>query len=341
MILGLLDEAMVAGARQSRACEILGVDARTVQRWRDQEVGDDRRAGPPNQPRNALSAQERGVILEVVNSPEFRDQSPKQIVPTLADQGTYLASESTIYRILHSEGQVQHRESSRPRTERTRPGAHTATGPNQVWSWDITFLASSIRGSFFRLYMAVDVWSRKIVGHEVHEVETSALAATMVIRACQDEGIEKDQLVLHSDNGGPMKGATLLATLQGLGVVPSFSRPSVSNDNPYSESLFRTMKYRPCFPSGPFASLEAARAWVREFVLWYNTVHLHSHIGYVTPDDRHSGRDQEILEQRREVYRQANTRHPERWSGAPRGWSSPSTVVLNPEPEMMKREGVA
>jgi putative transposase len=179
--------------------------------------------------------------------------------------------------------------------------------------------------------MVMDVWSRKVVESAVYEEENSAFAAELIASCCSMEGIQPGQLVIHSDNGSPMKGAMLLSTLQGLGVVPSFSRPSVSNDNPYSESLFRTAKYRPEFPRGCFASLKAARDWVARFVYWYNSQHLHSAIRFITPDDRHNGRELAILAARRKVYSKARARKPERWSGAVRNWDSVAEVTLNPE----------
>ncbi len=330
MILGLIDEAVSAGARQRKACEVVSVDPRTLQRWKAQGIGEDRRAGPKQAPRNKLSSQERARLLEVVNSPEHRDLSPKQIVPRLADEGVYLASESTLYRVLREEGQVKHRESSSPPTNRNRPEECVATAPNQVWSWDITYLRSPIRGVFFYLYVVIDVWSRKIVGWSVHDEESGEHASAMIEAACTREGIRRDQLVLHSDNGGPMKGATLLATLQILGVIASFSRPRVSNDNPYSEALFRTAKYRPEYPRRPFASLEEARRWVTWFVRWYNTEHRHSAIRFVTPHERHEGRDAEILAKRTAVYAAARERRPGRWTGNTRDWAPIEAVALNP-----------
>lgn len=328
-MLGLVDEAVVAGARQTKVCETLGIDARTVQRWKRQEVGDDRRAGPKISPANKLSDAERREVLGVVNSPEFRNCSPKQIVPRLVDQGVYVASESTMYRILRDEGQLAHRAASKPPTRR-RPDELVATAPNQVWSWDITYLKSPVLGAFFYLYLVVDIFSRKIVAAEVHAAEDSERAAELIAQACAAEGIDPDQLALHSDNGSPMKGATLLATLQQLGVMPSFSRPRVSDDNPFSEALFRTAKYRPEYPSGPFESLEEARAWVRWFVQWYNHDHLHSGIRFVTPAQRHAGDDVELLARRRAVYEAARRRRPERWSGDTRDWSRVEAVRLNP-----------
>jgi len=337
LILGLVIEAMDAGARQDKVCETLGVDVRTVQRWMKQEVGEDGRAGPKKPPANKLNEAERRAIMAMVNNSEYRDLSPKQIVPRLADQGMYLGSEATIYRIFRQEGQLQHRAPSKPATS-NRPRELVATGPNQVWSWDITYLKSPISGAFYYLYMIVDVFSRKIVGQAVHDSECQYFAAALVEAACLAEGVDPDNLTIHSDNGGPMKGATMAATLERLGIMPSFSRPRVSDDNPYSESLFRTVKYRPEYPSGPFASLDAARTWVDWFVEWYNHEHLHSAIGFVTPAQRHTGEDRAILERRHEIYQQARARHPERWSGNTRDWSRVEVVRLNPSPSLAASE---
>lgn len=268
-------------------------------------------------------------MLQVVNRPEHRDLTVKQIVPRLADQGEYIASESTMYRILREQGQLQHRSPAKPPTHR-RPDELVASGPNQVWCWDITYLKSPIAGSYYYAYVITDLFSRKIVGRVVHDREDATYAAALVDAACAAEGVEPGSLVIHSDNGGPMKGATMLATLQRLGVVPSFSRPRVSDDNPYAESLFRTMKYRPEYPRGPFQSLQSAREWLAWFAGWYNDEHRHSAIQFVRPSERHAGRDIEILEQRREVYEHARQRHPERWSGGTRDWARPTSQVLNP-----------
>lgn len=339
MILGLLDEATSDGARLAPACEVVGLDPRTVQRWRARGVGDDGRAGPARKPRNALSSKEKAKVLDVVNSRMYRDKSPKQIVPLLADEGEYVASESTIYRILRDESQVRHRSPSRAPEKRHRPAPYTATGPNQVWSWDITYLKSSVRGSFYYLYMVLDVWSRKIVGFDVRDAECSAFAAALLEMTCSSESVSEGTLVLHSDNGGPMKGANMLAKLQELGVATSFSRPSVSNDNPFSEAAFRTAKYRPEYPVRPFESVDEARAWASSFVRWYNEEHLHSSIRFVTPSDRHERREASILEARAEVYARAKERNPNRWSGKARDWSPVTQVTLNSEPEMEVRTG--
>jgi len=330
MILGLIDEAVAVGARQVKACKIINITERTLQRWRDQDIGDDGRAGPKHSPANKLTAKERAKVLEVTNSPENRDLSPKQIVPRLADAGVYIGSESTIYRILREEKQAGHREPSSPPIKRYKPKEYVATGPNQVWSWDITYMRGPVRGMFFYFYVGMDVWSRKIVAWTLQAEESAEHAQVMIEAACEREGVCRDQLVIHSDNGSPMKAATLLAFLQTIGVVPSFSRPGVSNDNPFSEALFRTTKYRPEYPSKPFASLEQARSWASWFVGWYNTEHRHSAIRFVTPDQRHAGDDVAILEKRAALYDAAKARNPNRWTGKTRNWSHINEVVLNP-----------
>lgn len=332
MILDLIDEAVRSGARQGPACEILGLSARGVQRWR--RSGQDLRCGPKSAPSSKLSTEERQHLLEVVNSPRYRNLSPHQIVPLLADEGLYLASEATIYRVLREEKQLEHRHRTRPATH-SKPREHVATGPNEVWAWDITYLSSPVRGQFFYLYLILDVWSRKIVAAQVHGEESADLAGELFRRTCAKLAIDSTGLVLHSDNGSPMKGSTMQATLRELGVTSSFSRPYTSNDNPHPEALFRTLKYRPAYPSA-FADLTEAQAWVDDFVSWYNTEHLHSGIRFVTPEDRHHRRDEEILEKRRRIYESARCRRPERWSAGIRNWTPVGDVRLNPD----KKESV-
>jgi len=330
MIINLIDMAVESGARQKKAAAIMGISARTIIRWRQQSGGQDQRKGPLTAPANKLSEKERQQVLDISNSTTFRDLSPKQIVPKLADQGVYLASESTFYRVLKEHKMLAHRQASKPAVCR-RPKQHVATGPCQVWSWDITYLKTSVKGLFFYLYMIVDVWSRKIIAAQVFAEESMDHCAMLLAHACMIHGVQPEELVLHSDNGGPMKGATMLATLHKLGVIASFSRPSVSNDNPYSESLFRTMKYRPDYPSRPFESIDQAQSWVDGFIFWYNTRHLHSSIRFVTPDDRHYGREEHILSNRRKVYEKARSRNPNRWLKQIRNWNPVYRVWLNPE----------
>ncbi len=325
----LIQEAVRSGARKVAAAKILGISLRTLERWEGSACRGDQRSGPNRMPHNALSEAERALVVAVATCPTFRDLPACQIVPILADSGVYLASERSFYRVLEQERLAAHRGRAR-RATHSRPTEHKANGPNQVWSWDITYLRSPIRGSFYYLYLVLDVWSRKIVGCRVHDCESPQFAAALIREAVKREGADPKRLVLHSDNGGPMKGATLLATLMSLGIVLSFSRPRVSDDNPYSEALFRTVKYRPDYPTGPFESLEDARRWVEAFVRWYNNEHRHSAIKFVTPAQRHSGQHLIVLSGRKEVYEEAKRNRPHRWSGQVRNWVPIGEVVLNP-----------
>jgi putative transposase len=330
MIRALIETAVVAGARRGPACRLVGLSVRTVERWRLEVTTSDGRHGPHHRPANALTRLERQTILAVVTSLAYRDLSPHQIVPHLADAGRYLGSEATMYRILRAEALLRYRGRAKAPVRRP-PRTHVATGANQLWTWDITYLKTPVRGVFEYLYLMLDVWSRKIVGWAVHEEESAEHAAALFLATCRAQRLDPVGIVLHADNGGPMKGATMVATLERLGVLASFSRPGVSNDNAYSEALFRTLKYRPAFPTQPFADLTAAQVWVAAFVQWYNTEHLHSAIRFVTPDDRHAGRDVALLIARRAVYARARRRTPARWSGPIRNWDPIAAVRLNPE----------
>ncbi|EQD30237.1 transposase [mine drainage metagenome] len=278
-------------------------------------------------PTQALSVEERAQVLTLANSPRFASLPPTQIVPRLADEGTYLASESTFYRILRAGKQLTHRGRARAPQARTIP-RHCATGPNQLYAWDITYLPGPVRGMFFFLYLMLDVYSRKIVTHEVHTEEGSDHAATLIEQAVHREGVAGRTLVIHQDNGSPMKGSTYLAKLHDLGITPSYSRPGVSNDNAYAESLFRTAKYRPNFP-GSFGNLEEAQVWALAFVRWYHHEHKHRNLKFVSPAERHAGVDRAIFQQRIAVYEKAQARNPERWSRNTRNWSLPDEVWLN------------
>ncbi len=295
----------------------------------------DQRRGSARQVAHRFSPQERQRVLNTVTEPVFADLTPAQIVAILAEDGIYVGSESTIYRIMREEGLLTHRGRSRP----ARPPRHKpvleATGIHQVLAWDITLLPGPSQGQFFYLYMVIDVWSRRILGVEVHERECGQLASTFFDRVCRDEDIsDRSATVLHSDNGAPMRSFTLAAKLAELGVASSFSRPRVSNDNAYAESWFRTMKYHQSYPLRRFRDLSAVRAWVDAFVDWYNTEHRHSGIQYVTPDQRHFGQADAICAKRQQTYEQARQQHPQRWSRSTRDWSQPQIVTINhPRPQ--------
>jgi putative transposase len=336
-VIALLSEAIVMGARQERACAAICLSERTLQRWQRDVLRGDQRPMRLQTPKNRLSALERERIVAVANSDEFGHLPPGQIVPRLADRGQYIACESTFNRVLKAQNQLKHRGAERPAQPRSKPRALCARAPDELFSWDITYLPTLVMGIYFYLYLFMDIFSRKIVGWQIYETESSELASEVMRDICERENIAPNQVVLHSDNGSPMKGATMLATLQALGVMPSFSRPAVSNDNPFSESLFKTMKYRPTYPRRAFETLLAARQWASIFVQWYNHEHRHSAIGFVTPGERHAGTDNALLSKRVEVYEAAKARHPERWSGATRNWEPIRIVHLNPDQHVAKK----
>jgi putative transposase len=330
-IVTLVTQACDYGATQENACNIIGISSKTFQRWTRNSNKQDGRLEPNHSPKHKLTELERKRIIKVVNEPEYSNLPPCQVVPRLADTGVYIASEASFYRVLKAHNQLKHREKSKPARQVYKPRALTATAANEIYSWDITYLPTQVKGIFIYLYLVIDIYSRKIVGWQTHHEELSELAADLMTDICQREQVKRNQVTLHSDNGSPMKGATMLATLQELGVVPSFSRPSVSNDNPYSESVFRTLKYRPEYPEKPFADISGARTWVSGFVQWYNNEHRHSGIKFTTPQERHTGKDIEILVKRKLVYKQAKLENPIRWSGDIKNWDHIEEVYLNPE----------
>jgi len=333
-----IEAAHAAGARLQPACELAGIDVRTLQRWRAQDglsAGDGRPQAVRPIPKHALSPQERAALLAVANEPRFASVPPARIVPMLADEGVYLASESSMARVLRANGQNAHRGRAKAPKATRPPTTHIATAPGQVWCWDMTYLPAVVMGRWFHLYLIMDLYSRKIVGAEVHDSDDADHAVHLVRRTALAEGIATldSKPVLHGDNGSTLKATTVLAMLHWLGVKPSYSRPRVSDDNAYAESLFRTAKYRPEFPAKGFASLDEARAWAAEFVRWYNIDHRHSGIRYVSPQQRHAGHDKAILAARHALYTQAKEAHPARWSGNTRNWSHIGAVTLNPERE--------
>ncbi len=329
-VIQLIDDACKSDTRKRKACEILNISVRTLERWEKENGTEDRRKMITRIPANKLTKEQREMVITTANNVVYRDLPPCKIVPLLADQGCYIASESTFYRILRAKDQLLHRQTSR-QAKHNRPEAYVASSPNQVWTWDINYLPTQVAGLYYYLYMIVDIYSRKIVGFSVHEQELSGLAADLITQACIDEKVSPNQVILHFDNGSPMKGATMLVTLEKLGVVPLFSRPSVSDDSPYSEALFRTVKYHPTFPMlDKFANIQASRVWCEKFVAWYNNEHLHSALKFITPQQRHNNVDKSIMIKRDAVYKLAKKQNPERWSGNTRNWVLPTTVLLNP-----------
>jgi transposase InsO family protein len=334
----LIAEAVSNGARQTFACELVGISIRTYQRWNQNDtLSDDQRIYNDAPAHNKLSDEVKQEILSVINEPEYSTLTPYQIVPSLLDTGRYIASESTFYRVMRANNQLKHR-GKETLTRRKKPLELKANHPNEIYSWDITYLLSPIKGNYYYLYMVMDIYSRKIVGWQVHDCESSSYAADLIEDIARREKINRHQLVIHSDNGSPMKGATLRAKLIDLDISPSYSRPRVSNDNPYSESLFKTVKYHYTYPEDPFSSLIESRRWVEGFVNWYNGVHKHSAIKFVTPNQRHMGLDKAILQNRKRVIEAAKKDHPERWNGRETRNLIPNEVVyLNPNKNASKQ----
>ena len=333
----LIDEAVEAGAKRCSACEILCISERTYKRWSDERsangISEDKRPKAERpEPDNRIPDEDRQEIIDICSSPEYASMSPCEIVPALADEGIYIASESTFYRVLKEEKMLNHRgRSAAPSWN--HPTTYCATASNQVWMWDITYLNGAYKGLYYYLYLFSDLFDRDIVGWEVFEEESAEHASELIRRITLAQGrLSTQPLVLHSDNGSPMKGATMLATLYQLGITPSNSRPRVSNDNPYAESLFKTLKYRPNYQPKGFSTLQEAREWVADFVNWYNHEHHHSGLNFLTPEQRRSGEGDKILANRHAVYEAAKAAHPERWKGrATRDWTLEDAVYLNPE----------
>jgi putative transposase len=339
-------QACAAGARLGPACALAGINVRTLQRW---QVGDGLRQGDRRPdadrgvPSHALTEAERAEIIKIANEPRFAETPPARIVPALADEGIYIASEASFYRVLRAHGQMNRRGRAQPPRKPRPPTTHIASRPGEVWCWDITFLPAQIQGRWFYLYLILDLYSRKIVGFEVHDTDSAEHAAHLARRTALAEGLHAmpKRPVLHGDNGATLKATTVLAMLHWLGITPSYSRPRVSDDNAFAEALFRTAKYRPEFPLKGFVDLQAARQWALRFVQWYNHEHRHSGIRYVTPAQRHAGQDGPMLAARHAVYQDAQERNPRRWSRQTRNWTPIAAVALNPERDVVVRAAVS
>ena len=331
----MIQAACTSGARLMSACDVMNISVRTYRRWFHE--GAVRRDQRPLTPRpasaNQLTQEERETIISVCNQVEYAHLPPTQIVPLLLDKGVYYGSESSYYRVLKAAKQINHRGRGKSPNRRSKPSSYKATKPNEVWSWDITYLPSLVKGQYYYLYLFEDIYSRKIVGYEVHHEESGESAAQLLQRCMLREQCfnQTPSLVLHSDNGAPMKSQTLKAKMEELQVASSYNRPRVSNDNPYSESLFKTLKYSSGWPPTGFSSLADARDWVQDFVDWYNGQHKHSQLNYVSPGERHDGLDGAILKNRALVLEAAREKHPSRWSGSIRNCNPIGPVMLNPD----------
>jgi putative transposase len=276
----------------------------------------------------ALGVEERRAVLEVLHEPRFADQAPAEVYATLLDEKRYLCSERTMYRVLAENAEVRERRNQLRHPNYKAPEL-LATGPNQLWSWDITKLLGPAKWTYFYLYVILDVYSRYVVGWMLAHRETAALAERLIHETCERQGIQRDQLTIHADRGTSMTSKPVALLLADLGVTKSHSRPHVSNDNPFSESQFKTMKYRPDFPAR-FGSIEHGRAHCRDFIDWYNDEHRHGGIGLLTPHDVHHGLAAARLDARGVVLATAFAAHPERFpAGAPSAGIVPAEVWIN------------
>lgn len=332
LVLAEIAVAVSAGARLERACAAVSIHPRTYNRWKAGNSIDRRKGAAKSVPRR-YSDEERNQIAAVCCNDEYKDLTPYEIYVILLDKGTYLSSISTMYRVLRERGLVNFRGNTRSRTNTSRPPERVATGPNQVWAWDITYIKTSIAGMYHYLYTVIDVWSKKIVGWHISEVESYIVSEKLFKNLMLKYNLTN--VYLHSDNGNPMKAGTMLATLYKLGIVPSFSRPRVSNDNAFIESFFKTLKYMKAYPKY-FASLYDAQSWVADFINWYNEQHLHSSIGYVTPAQKHAGKATAIIAARNEIKRRAFEANPQRWSRDCSKLPDPQRVVVNPSLETLQ-----
>ncbi len=306
-------------------CQALGISRATYYRRKNRPVE------PPatkRYPPRKLTPEEEQSILSTINAERFMDKGVPTVYTTLLDEGVYICSTRTMYRILHRHQQVRERRHDRTHPVYKKPEL-LATGPNQVWSWDITKVKGPKPWIFYQLYVVIDVFSRYVVAWMISEYESGEQAKVLIEEACQRQGLSGEGLTVHSDRGKAMRSKNLADLLGELGVQRSFSRPHVSNDNPYSESQFKTLKYHPTYPER-FGSLEDAQSYMRAFFKWYNTEHRHSGIAMMTPETVHTGRSEKVITHRKQVLQQAFQRNPERFvKGAPDPKGVPEEVWIN------------
>ena len=308
----------------SAACQVLGVPRSSFYRARQPK----KESIPRPTPQRALSGEEKTQVRQTLNSERFQDSSPRQVYATLLDEGIYYCSWRTMYRILDEHQEVRERRNQLRHPKYHKPELLT-TGPNMLWSWDLTKLRGPVKWSYYYLYTILDVFSRYVVGWMIAERESATLAQQLIRGTCEKEGIQPEQLTVHADRGSSMRSKTVAFLLADLGVTKTHSRPYLSNDNPYSESQFKTMKYRPDYPER-FGSIQDARAWARSFFRWYNHHHHHSALGLMTPTVVHHGQAEAVTEYRRKVLQTAYAAHPERFvRGEPRPPSLPEEVWIN------------
>jgi len=318
---------------QVAACRALGVPRATL--YRHLQPVAPARVRPT--PERALTSAERQVVIEHLHAERFRDKAPAEVYATLLDENIYLCSIRTMHRILAQQGELKERRNQLRHPQYKKPEL-LASGPNEVWSWDITKLLGPVKWTYFHLYVILDIFSRNVVGWMVAERETAELAKRLIAATCEKQGIEPGALTIHADRGTSMTSKPVALMLADLGVTKTHSRPHVSDDNPYSESQFKTLKYRPEFPDR-FGSIQDARAFCMRFFRWYNQEHHHSGIALLTPDMLHYGMAGQVIKQRQKVLDQAYDRNPERFTHArPKHPPQPTAVWINPPTQAIATE---
>lgn len=313
----------------SRACRALDVPRASLYRARRGIESKQQAFEKPTTTPRALSQAEKAEVRQILNSERFQDSAPREVYATLLDEGQYLCSWRTMYRILDEYDEVCERRNQLRHPNYVKPEL-LATKPNELWSWDITKLLGPAKWTYYYLYDIMDVFSRFVVGWMVATRESASLASQLIAETCARQGIQPDQLTVHADRGSSMTSKPVAFLLADLGVTKTHSRPHTSNDNPYSEAQFKTLKYRPDYPER-FGCQQDARRWAQDFFAWYNYEHHHTALGLLTPADVHYGRDQAVLQQRQQVLHAAYEKHPERFvKGLPKPQSLPDAVWINP-----------
>ena len=323
MILGIMQKAKTDEIRQGTICSGIGIGIRTLQNWRKEGLLD-KRKGALKAVHNKFSETEERKIQEKACSYKYKDKTPGEIVAELAEAGEYIGSTSSIYRVFKRSNLVILNRRQRRRSKAVLAEIKAKKSDEQ-WSWDISYLKTTVRGKYYYLYLFTDIWDRYIVGWEIHEEESGELAKELFRKI--SERLNVKGIKLHSDNGSPMRSTTFRAVLEKLEVIQTFSRPSVSNDNAFSESLFSTLKRKAGYPK-KFNTLEEAREWMAKFVDWYNNEHMHTRLNYITPAARRNGKYLEIFKKRNETFENARSAHPERWSGKIKVWEIEQEVFL-------------
>jgi putative transposase len=318
------------------ACLALGVSRATVYRRRQELKEPKPMKKRPRGPR-ALNQEQRQEVLDILHSQQYIDQAPASVFAALLDEGTYLCSIRSMYRILSDQQEVRERRNQLTHPHYSKPEL-LATQPNELWSWDITKLKGPVKWTYYYLYVILDIFSRYVVGWMVAHRESAALAKKLIATSCENQEIVTGQLTVHADRGSSMTSKALALLLSDLGVTKTHSRPYTSNDNPFSESQFKTLKYRPEFPRR-FGSIEDARVFCRNFFRWYNHQHRHSGIGLLTPEVVHYGMAKEVTKRRQQVLEEAYRNHPERFvKGQPKAPVLPEEVWINPPLEDSKEK---